>query len=236
MLFFPEDFLRARKNGRDTNYACTSPINCSDRNRSKNRIGMLTMFLKVALRLILVFVIASVSGAYSQSDDLRLTCKFVKPDNPVEKEGFIWRKDVITVEYKFANVSDENLLIADPDRYSPFVFTFTDSGGNTLEFVAGRITTYVGFFFDHAFLEIKKGSSYTFTTNIVNDTKTTRTKDRMGLAEFEGIEYPFKIGEVYRVHSRYRSEFGGKVEVGNTPFRIWNGEVSCDNVLEFRYE
>ena len=235
MRFLNTDKLRTPTNGHYTDCACATT--CFDRNRFKDCCGLLTLFSNITLKLIFAFVTVSVSvsSAYSQSEDLRLTCSFVKRENPVEKEGFIWKKEVITVEYEFVNVSGENLMIPDPNRYSPFEFMFTTSDGDTLGFDAKIYGNALGIFRDHTFLEINKGGSTKFKINIVNDTRITRTKDRMGLSEIEGIKYPFKTGKVYQVHSRYRSELGGAVEVNGTPYRIWNGEISCDNVLEFTY-
>lgn len=191
--------------------------------------------ISVKLTFVSVMAFASISNAYSQSEGIQLNCRFVRPENPVEREGLVWKKDVINVEFRFNNVSGENLMIPDPHRYSPFSFTFTKMDGDTLDYDVETLINSIGFFDDHSLREISKDVTVTFLLNILSD-KTIRTSDRMGLAEFEGIKYAFKKGEVYRVHSEYRSELRGVIEVHNTPFRIWNGKVSCDDVLEFRYE
>lgn len=191
--------------------------------------------ISVKLTLVSVMAFASISNAFSQSEDIQLNCRFVKPENPVEREGLVWKKDVITVEFRISNLSGENLMIPDPSRYSPFSFNFTKSDGDTLDYDIEKLVNSIGFFYDHSLRELRKDGSERFLLNILSN-KTIRTSDRMGLAEFEGIEYAFKKSEIYRVHSEYRSELQGVIEIHNTPFRIWRGNVSCDDVLEFRYE
>lgn len=60
--------------------------------------------------------------------------------------GLIWKKDVITVEFRISNLSGENLMIPDPSRYSPFSFTFTKSDGETLDYDVEKIVNSIGFF------------------------------------------------------------------------------------------
>lgn len=136
MRFLNTDKLRRPTNGRFTDCACATT--CFDRNQFKDCCDLLTLFSNITSKFILAFVTVSVSvsSAYSQSEDLQLTCSFVKHENPVEKEGFIWKKEVITVEYEFVNVSGENLMIPDPNRYSPLDFMFKTSDGDTLGFNA----------------------------------------------------------------------------------------------------
>ena len=127
-------------------------------------------------------------------------------------------------------------MIPDPRRYNPIQVTITTSENDTLDYKAKTISTATGLFLDHTLLEIKKGGSSTISMNIVEDTKRRRHKSRMHLAEWKGLKYPFKKGEIYRVHSKFQSELQGTVEVDNSSFRLWHGEVSCDDVLEFRYD
>ena len=72
--------------------------------------------------------------------------------------------------------------------------------------------------------------------DILEDTKETRDLSGTGLGVSEGIEYPFIEGETYRVHSVFWSEMKGFVETYGEEYRIWNGEISCDDILEFRYK
>lgn len=231
-------YLQASKYGITTYHI--SRNRCPDRKLRKGISGLLLfkyqVLLKVALVSLVVFPFSS--SAFSQSDALRLTCRFVRPENPVEREGFIWKKESIKVEYKFVNISGESLMIPDPGKYSPLRFIFTTLNGDTLDYKVRTIVNYTGIFDDHTFLEVGhgNGSWKTFETNLIKDTMTVLQKGRTGLAEFEGIEYPFEKGETYRVYSKFRSELKGTVEVENTSFKIWNGEISCDEVLEFRYE
>lgn len=81
----------------------------------------LSMFLQIFLSSLMVGF--TVSPTLAQEEDLSLTCRFVEPDNPVTREGFIWQKDVINVEYEFTNISGEHLMIPDPRRYNPIQVT-----------------------------------------------------------------------------------------------------------------
>ena len=197
-------------------------------------IGALRMSLKTILYLVMVGF--PVSTALAQAEDLQLTCRFVRPESPVQKKGFIWKKDIINVEYKFTNVSGEHLLIPDPARYKPRIL-LTTAENDSLDFNAARIIKYCMITqIDYTLIELLDGSSMKFVTNVIEDTKEYRDRTGTSLSVFEGIEYPFRKGESYRVHSKFRSEMQGTMETYNNRFHIWNGEISCEDILEFKYE
>ena len=195
----------------------------------------LTMSLKTILSLVIVGF--SISTALAQEGDLRLTCRFVRPEKPVQSEGYIWKKDVINVEYKITNVSGEHLLIPDPACYKPSI-TFTSSENDTVDFTKNtRFILYCMVIrFDYAFIELDKGTSIKFITNIVEDTKEVRNRANNTITVIEDIEYPFEKGEFYSVHSSFKSTMQGFMETSDVKYRIWNGELSCEDSLEFKYE
>ncbi|MCY3770774.1 MAG: hypothetical protein OXG98_01930 [Gemmatimonadetes bacterium] len=203
--------------------SCTKPLKVS-----------LCVFLQIFLLNLMVGF--TVSPALAQVEDLRLTCRFVEPDDPVTREGFIWQKDVINVEYEFTNISGEHLMIPDPTRYK-FDVTFTTAKNDTLDYRSARVITYSGITqWDYALVGLYDGATMKFMTNIVGDTRESRDRSGTGLGVSEEIEYPFIKGEIYRVHSKFRSEMKGFVETYGDEYRIWNGEISCEDTLEFRYE
>lgn len=201
--------------------------------------GPSTGTLWISLKAILcsVMVVLPISTALAQAEDLRLTCNFVRPENPVQSEGYIWKKDVINVEYEITNVSGEHLMIPDPAHNKPSI-TFTTSENDTLNSTknARYILYSMVLRFDYSLIELDKGTSLKFITNIIEDTKEVRNRKTNSIFVKKDIEYPFEKDEIYRVHSGFRSTLQGVMETSGIKYRIWNGEISCEDILEFRYE